>query len=339
MSARGSRASDVALLGRLGRARHADAFLPAAVRTPGTAMLVRIGDVVVGGPRVPVLAGPCAAEPGYLDHAEAVAATGAAALRGCILKPRTRPQSFQGLGHEGSRLLDEARRRTGLPIIAEPLTVEDVELLLSHTDAFLIGARSMQNTPLLRAVGRSGRPVVLKRAFSATYDEWLGAAEYILGEGNDQVVLCERGIRSFETTTRSTLDISAIVALRERTPLPIIVDPSHASGRGAWVTALALAAVAAGADGLLVECHPNPGESWCDPLQAITPEQLRRLIDAVNFVAAVARPLPVTGPDATQSAAAAEAAAQRLAEWASQLRASSPGPVGDPAGTLTGAAG
>ncbi|HEX6537663.1 MAG TPA: 3-deoxy-7-phosphoheptulonate synthase [Candidatus Dormibacteraeota bacterium] len=329
----------MALLGRSAAGPHLDAFLPAAVRTPGTATLVRIGDVVIGGPRVPVLAGPCAAEPGYLDHAIAVAETGAAVLRGCVLKPRTRPQSFQGLGHEGAPLLDEARRRTGLPIIAEPLTVEDIDWLMPHTDAFLIGARSMQNTPLLRAAGQSGRPVVLKRAFSATYDEWLGAAEYILAEGNDQVVLCERGIRSFETTTRNTLDISAIVALRERTPLPIIVDPSHASGRGAWVSALSLAAVAGGADGLLVECHPHPAESWCDPLQAITPEQLRPLIEAVNFMAAVVRPLPATGPDAAGSAAAAAAAAQGLAAWASQLQAVATETVAGEAGTRIGSRG
>ena len=319
MSARDSGARGVALLGRPAGARHVDACLPAAVRAPGSATLVRIGDVVFGGPLVPVLAGPCAAEPGYVDQATAVAATGAAVLRGCVLKPRTHPKAFQGLGIEGAPLLDEARRRTGLPIIAEPLAVEDIALLLPHTDAFLIGARSMQNTPLLRAAGRSGRPVVLKRAFSATYDEWLGAAEYILEEGNDQVVLCERGIRSFETTTRNTLDISAVVALRERTPLPIIVDPSHSAGRAAWVTALGLAAVAAGADGLLVESHPCPDESMCDPLQAITPDQLRRLIDAVNFLAAVVRPRPMTGPEAARGAAAAEAAASGLAAWAADL--------------------
>ena len=319
VTALSSQPGAAALIGRPAGVRHLAAFLPAAVRAPATATQVRIGDVVIGGPRVPVLAGPCAAEPGYVEHAAAVAASGAAVLRGCVLKPRTHPRAFQGLGHEGSPLLDEARRRTGLPIIAEPLAVEDIELLLPHTDAFLIGARSMQNTPLLRAAGRSHRPVVLKRAFSATYDEWLGAAEYVLAEGTDQVVLCERGIRSFEATTRNTLDISAIVALRERTPLPIIVDPSHASGHRAWVSALGLAAVAAGADGLLVECHPNPDQSLCDPLQAITPEELRRLIEAVNFLAAVVRPLPVTGPDAADCAAAAHAAADQLTAWAAQV--------------------
>ena len=339
VSARGAPVRGVALLGRPAGARHVDAFLPAAVRAPGTGTLVRIGDVVIGGPRVPVLAGPCAAEPGYLDHADAVAASGAAALRGCVLKPRTRPQSFQGLGHEGSALLDEARQRTGLPILAEPLTVEDIELLLPHTDAFLIGARSMQNTPLLRAAGRSGRPVVLKRAFSATYDEWLGAADYVLGEGNDQVILCERGIRSFETTTRNTLDISAVVALRERTPQPIIVDPSHASGHAAWVCALGLAAVAAGADGLLVECHPHPEESWCDPLQAITPDQLRRLIEAVDFMATVVRPVPLGGADSDESVAAVAAAAESLAAWAAQVQLATATATGTATETAAGTRG
>lgn len=283
----------VALVGHASEAvRFVDGLVPAALRTPDTTTLVSIGDVVVGGPRVPVLAGPCAVEPGYVGHAVAVAGARAAVLRGCVLKPRTHPGSFQGLGQAGTALLDDARRLTGLPVIAEPLEVGDVEMLMPHADALLIGARSMQNTPLLRAAGRSGRPVILKRAFSATYDEWLGAAEYILSEGNDQVVLCERGIRTFETATRNTLDLSALVVLRERTTLPIIVDPSHAAGRAAWVTRLGVAAVAAGADGLLVECHPQPSQSLCDPLQAITPDQLERLIDAVDFLAAVMRPRP-----------------------------------------------
>ena len=286
----------VALVGHTSQAaRFVDALVPAALRSPGAATLVSIGDVVIGGPRVPVLAGPCAVEPGYVGHAAAVAGARAAVLRGCVLKPRTHPGSYQGLGQAGTALLDDARRLTGLPILAEPLEVADVEMLMPHVDALMIGARSMQNTPLLRAAGRSGRPVILKRAFCATYDEWLGAAEYILGEGNDQVVLCERGIRTFETATRNTLDVSAIVVLRERTTLPIIVDPSHAAGRAAWVTPLAVAAVAAGADGLLVECHPQPSQSLSDPLQAITPDQLRRLIDAVDFLATVVRPRPSVG--------------------------------------------
>ena len=179
-------------------------------------------------------------------------------LRGCVFKPRTRPGSFQGMGHAGLPLLDEARRLTGLPVIAEPLEVDDIDLLRGHVDALMIGARSMHNTPLLRAAGQSGMTVIVKRGMSATYDEWLAAAEYVTGEGNTQVILCERGIRTFETATRNTLDVSAIAVLREMTDLPIAVDPSHAAGKASWVPSLAVAALAAGADALIVECHPDP---------------------------------------------------------------------------------
>jgi len=244
---------------------------------------VTIGDVVFGGPAVPVIAGPCAVEPEYVSHAGAMHEAGASMLRASIFKPRTRPGSFQGMAEEGLPLVLEARRLTGLPILVEPLSEEHVELLAGRVDAFMIGARSMQNTPLLRAAGRSGMPVVLKRGMAATYDEWLAASEYVLAEGNEKVILCERGIRTFETATRNTLDVSAIPVLRERTPLPLIVDPSHAAGRADWVPALALAAVAAGADGLLIESHPVPAESWSDAAQAITPGTLEAIIagDAV----------------------------------------------------------
>ena len=263
-------------------------LLPIAAR-PQKNHVVRIGDVEFGGPSVPVIAGPCAVEPEYPAHARAVAAAGASALRGCVHKPRTRPDTFQGLGAEGYPLLDAARATTGLPVISEPLEVADVERLAVHCDAFLIGARSMQNTPLLREVGRYRHPVILKRGLSATYDEWLGAADYILDGGNDQVILCERGIRTFETATRNTLDVAAVPVLRERTGLPVIVDPSHAAGRRLWVSPLALAAVSAGADGLIVECHPTPAESWSDAAQAISPEELRALVDAVEYLAAATR--------------------------------------------------
>ncbi|HET9052064.1 MAG TPA: 3-deoxy-7-phosphoheptulonate synthase [Candidatus Dormibacteraeota bacterium] len=266
-------------------------LLPSAVPVPGSGVEVRIGAAVIGGQRVPVLAGPCAVEPDYVEHALEVAAAGAAVLRGCVRKPRTSPHSFQGMGIAGLPLLDEARRRTGLPVLAEPLEPADVEVFAPRVDAFLIGARSMQCSPLLREVGRTSVPVILKRGLAATYDEWLAAAEYILAEGNDRVVLCERGIRTFEPATRNTLDLSAIPVLRERTRLPVIVDPSHAAGRAAWVPALAIAAVAAGADGLLVECHPAPRHALCDAAQAISPAELRRLVDAVDLLAAMARPL------------------------------------------------
>jgi 3-deoxy-7-phosphoheptulonate synthase len=272
-------------------------LLPAAAARPGVTVRVAIGGAVFGGLDVPVIAGPCSVEHGYVDHAGAAAAAGAAVLRGCVRKPRTRPDSFQGLGEAGMPLLAEARRRTGLPVLAEPLDAGDVGMLIPHVDALLVGARSMQNTPLLRAVGRANLPVVLKRGLAATYDEWLGAADYILAEGNTQVVLCERGIRTFETATRNTLDVASIPVLRDRTTLPIIVDPSHAAGRAGWVLPLALAAVAAGADGLLVECHPTPTASWSDAAQALDMAGLRRLVDAIDVLVAAVRPADHAGPE------------------------------------------
>jgi 3-deoxy-7-phosphoheptulonate synthase len=263
-------------------------LLPAAAAGPAT-RCVQIGGVTVGGDSVPVIAGPCSVERDHVAHAEAVARAGAAALRACVWKPRTRPTAFQGLGDAGLPLVDRARRRTGLPAIAEPLEPAHVEVLATRVDALLIGTRSMQNTPLLRAAGRSGLPVILKRGMAATYDEWLGAADYVLAEGNPDVILCERGIRTHETATRSTLDVAAIPVLRERTDLPVIVDPSHAAGNSAWVMPLALAAVAAGADGLLVEAHPVPEDSWSDPAQALSMEQLAELVAAVELLAAATR--------------------------------------------------
>jgi 3-deoxy-7-phosphoheptulonate synthase len=251
---------------------------------------VHIGAVAVGGDTVPVIAGPCAVEAGYVDHAVAVQRAGASALRGSVFKPRTRPGSFQGLGSAGLPLLDEARRITGLPVIAEPLAGDDIELLRGHADALLIGARSMHNTPLLRAAGQSGMTVILKRGMSATYDEWLAAADYIAAEGNRQVILCERGIRTFETATRNTLDVSAIAVLRDMTDLPIAVDPSHAAGNSRWVPSLAVAALAAGADALLVECHPNPAESLCDAAQAVTPAMLSRIVHTSRALCTMMRP-------------------------------------------------
>ncbi|HVC42064.1 MAG TPA: 3-deoxy-7-phosphoheptulonate synthase [Candidatus Saccharimonadales bacterium] len=251
---------------------------------------VNIGALAVGGDTVPVIAGPCAVEPGYVEHAIAAHRAGASALRGCVFKPRTRPGSFQGLGSDGLPLLDEARRITGLPVIAEPLAGDDIELLRGHADALLIGARAMHNTPLLRAAGQSGMTIMLKRGMSATYDEWLAAADYITAEGNRQVILCERGIRTFETATRNTLDVSAITVLRDMTDLPIAVDPSHAAGNSRWVPSLAVAALAAGADALLIECHPNPAESLCDAAQAITPPVLSRIVQTSLALCAMTRP-------------------------------------------------
>jgi 3-deoxy-7-phosphoheptulonate synthase len=270
-----------------------DALIPSAARHAG-ARTVAIGDVLIGGTAVPVISGPCAVEPNYVTHARAAAHAGASILRGCVHKPRTEPEAFQGMGHAGLELLDEARHVTGLPVVAEPLEVKHVAELLPHVDGLLIGARSMHNTPLLRAAGRSGRPVIVKRSMSATFDEWLAAARYVLLEGNDEVVLCERGIRTFETATRNTLDLSAIPVLRERTDLPVIVDPSHAAGRAAWVPSLAVAAVAAGADGLLVECHPDPQSALCDAAQAISALTLAEIVRATELLTWAARPSPTT---------------------------------------------
>jgi 3-deoxy-7-phosphoheptulonate synthase len=263
-------------------------LLPSAA--PRRTRHVRIGDAVIGGPAVPVVAGPCAVEWNYLDHAREMAGHGAAVLRGCVFKPRTHPDSFQGLGADALPLLDAARDETGLPVLSEPLSVEDIAALRGHADALMIGARSMHNTPLLRAAGQSGLPVVLKRGMSATYDELLAAARYVTAEGNEQVVLCERGIRTFETATRNTLDLSAVTVLRERTDLPIAVDPSHATGYAGWVPSVAVAAVAAGADALLIECHPEPERSLCDAAQAITPATLAEIVHACSVIAPMVRP-------------------------------------------------
>jgi 3-deoxy-7-phosphoheptulonate synthase len=244
---------------------------------PSTRRAVRIGRAVVGRGRPVVIAGPCAVEPSYVDQAEELARAGIDGLRACVYKPRTHPDSFQGLGAEAAPLLDEARRRTGLPLVSEVLSAEDAEAIGEHVDAFQVGARNMQNVRLLEALGEIGRPVVLKRGLSATIDEWVAASEYVRRRGNDQVILCERGIRTFETRTRNTLDLSSVIVARELTDLPVIVDPSHAAGNREWVPALARAALAAGADGLLVEAHPAPALAWSDGNQAIGLEALADL--------------------------------------------------------------
>lgn len=278
-----------------------DSLIPSATRGP-RARSVAIGDVAIGGTDVPVISGPCAVEPGYVLHARAAALAGASILRGCVYKPRTQPEAFQGMGASGLGLLDEARRLTGLPVIAEPLELDHVAQLRPHVDALMIGARSMHNTPLLRAAARSGLPVIVKRGMSATIDEWLAAARYVLLEGNEEVVLCERGIRTFETTTRNTLDISSIPVLRERTELPVIVDPSHASGNASWVPALAVAAVAAGADGLLIESHPNPGQALCDAAQAISMDSLAEIVRSTQLLVTSTRPAAATTVEQCRSA-------------------------------------
>jgi 3-deoxy-7-phosphoheptulonate synthase len=233
----------------------------------------------VGGGRAVVIAGPCAVEPGYVAQAQELAKAGVDALRACVYKPRTHPDSFQGLGQEAVPLLIEARSLTGLPLVSEVLSAEDAEAIGEHVDAFQVGARNMQNVRLLEALGEIGRPVILKRGLSATIDEWVAASEYVRRRGNHDVVLCERGIRTFETRTRNTLDLSSVVVVRELTDLPVIVDPSHAAGNREWVPALARAALAAGADGLLVEAHPAPSLAWSDAAQAITVDALTDLVN------------------------------------------------------------
>jgi 3-deoxy-7-phosphoheptulonate synthase len=225
----------------------------------------------VGGEHFALIAGPCTVESReqLLTAAEAVREAGATMLRGGAYKPRTSPYSFQGLGQEGLRLLAEAKAETGLPIVTELMDVRDVEPLAEVADVVQIGARNMQNYTLLSEVGRSGLPVMIKRGLASTLEELLMSAEYVLKEGNENVMLCERGIRTFETAYRFTLDITAIPVLKELSHLPVIVDPSHAPGRRDWVEPLSLAAAAAGADGIIVETHPQPDEAICDGPQQI----------------------------------------------------------------------
>jgi 3-deoxy-7-phosphoheptulonate synthase len=245
----------------------------------GNRRAVRIGNLTIGSGRPALIAGPCSVEPGYVEQALALADLGVDGLRAGVFKPRTSPDSFQGMGLEAIPLLEEARRLTGLPLISEVLCVEDAEAIGEHVDGFQVGTRNMQNYRLLESLGEIGKPVILKRGFSATIDEWVSSSEYIRRRGNDDVVLCERGIRTFETRTRNTLDLSAVVVATELTDLPIIVDPSHAAGRREWVPALARAALAVGAHGLLVEAHPSPATAWSDAAQALTLEALAGLLE------------------------------------------------------------
>jgi chorismate mutase/prephenate dehydratase len=252
------------------------ASLPAS----GRRTVVRVGNAEIGGDRFALIAGPCAVESReqIMESADLVASAGAQIMRGGAFKPRSSPYSFQGLGVEGLRFLAEAGRSVGLPVVTEVLRVEDVDVIAGSADMLQVGARNMQNFELLKALGRLRQPILLKRGMSATVKELLQAAEYILAGGNHQVVLCERGIRTFETATRATLDVSSVPVLKELTHLPVIVDPSHAAGRRELVVPLALAAAAVGADGLIVEAHPHPEEALCDAEQALSPADLRRLV-------------------------------------------------------------
>ena len=245
------------------------------------------GGVTVGGQKLAVIAGPCSVESRdqMVTVAEAVRAAGASALRGGAYKPRTSPYSFQGKGVEGIRLLMEARDASGLPIVTELMSADQLPLFEETVDVIQIGARNMQNFDLLKKVGRTKKPILLKRGLSSTIEEWLMSAEYIMSEGNEKVILCERGIRTFETYTRNTLDLSAVLAVKQLSHLPVVVDPSHACGRAWMVERMAMAAVAAGADGLLIEVHNDPANALCDGAQSVTPAQFAGMMKKLETVA------------------------------------------------------
>jgi 3-deoxy-7-phosphoheptulonate synthase len=248
---------------------------------------INVGGVTIGSKEIVVMAGPCAveSEQQLLETARAVKAAGATILRGGAFKPSTSPYQFRGLGEQGLELLAQVRKEVGLPVITEVMSSVEVELVARYADILQIGARNMQNFGLLEEVGKTGKPVMLKRGLSATVQEWLLAAEYILAQGNEQLMLCERGIRTFETYTRNTMDVSVIPIIEKVSHLPIIADPSHGTGKWYLVTPMALAAVAAGADGIMVEVHPNPDMALKDGAQSLTFANFRQLMSQLKSVA------------------------------------------------------
>jgi len=253
--------------------------LKLASRTITERTVVNVGDVKIGRDLV-VIAGPCSveSEEQTIETARAVKKAGADMLRGGAFKPRTSPYSFQGLGLGGLKILARARKETGLPIVTEVIDPRDVSWVAEFADVLQIGTRNMQNFSLLKEVGQTDRPVLLKRGMYSTLEEWLNCAEYILSEGNPDVILCERGIRTFEKYTRNTLDLSAVPAIKELTHLPIIIDPTHSTGRLSLIDSMSMAAVAAGTDGLIIEVHCNPNEALCDADQALTPDMFSGLM-------------------------------------------------------------
>ena len=257
--------------------------------------IIKVGDAVIGGPKPVIMAGPCSVEDEeqMVSTAKAVKAAGASIWRGGAFKPRTSPYSFRGMGEDGLKLLQLAKQETGLPIITEVMATADVETVAKYADILQIGARNMQNYNLLDEVGLIGKPVMVKRGLSASYEEWLLAAEYVMAGGNEQVILCERGVRGFETFTRFTLDVAAVPVIKRLSHLPIVADPSHSTGKWYLVTPVALASVAAGAHGLLIEVHPNPDQAKCDGPQSLTFENFDILMEQVNAIASV-RKQPVT---------------------------------------------
>ncbi|HBV96423.1 MAG: 3-deoxy-7-phosphoheptulonate synthase [Peptococcaceae bacterium BICA1-7] len=254
----------------------------------GENSVVRVGNVDIGGSQIALMAGPCAVETADQMYAaaSAVKAAGAGVLRGGAFKPRTSPYSFQGLEEEGLKMMSEAAKKFGLATVTEVIDLESLDKALKYVDMVQVGARNMQNFRLLQAVGRAGLPVLLKRGLSATIEEWLMAAEYIASEGNIDIVLCERGIRTFESYTRNTLDLSAVPLVKSLSHLPVVVDPSHATGIRALVGPMSLAAVAAGADGLIVEVHPDPQRALCDGKQSLSPGEFSRVAGDLKAVAA-----------------------------------------------------
>jgi len=252
---------------------------------------VRVGNAVFGSENLVVIAGPCAVESREqtLRIASEVKAAGAQVLRGGAFKPRTSPYSFQGLGLEGLKILAEARRLTGLPVITEAVDAESLHLVAEYADIVQIGARNMQNFSLLSEAGRLRKPVMLKRGMSATLEEWLMAAEYILTEGNDQLILCERGVRSFDTATRNMLDLGAVAVLASLSHLPVVVDPSHGTGKRGLVAPMAKAACACGAAAVMVDVHDRPAEALCDGPQAISPAELGSLVNSLRQIETAAR--------------------------------------------------
>lgn len=249
--------------------------------------LIQVGDAVFGGTEIPVIAGPCSVETEeqILEVAQRVRAAGATLLRGGAFKPRTSPYSFQGLKAEGLIYMNKASQDTGLPIVTEITNISQIELFEQYADMYQVGARNMQNFELLKALGFSSKPVLLKRGFSNTIEELLMSAEYIMSNGNTNIILCERGIRTYETATRNTLDISAVPVLKRLSHLPVVVDPSHAGGIAWLVPALSKAAVAAGADGLIIEVHNDPANALSDGMQSLTPEDFERLMKELSQVA------------------------------------------------------
>ena len=249
--------------------------------------VVTVGDVKIGGGNFAVIAGPCSveSEAQICEVAEDVKRSGAKLLRGGAFKPRTSPYSFQGMGNDGIRLLQEARAATGLPIVTEIMSTDNIEMFEMCVDVIQVGARNMQNFDLLKQLGKTSKPILLKRGLSSTIEEWLMSAEYIMAGGNERVILCERGIRTFETFTRNTLDLSAVLAVKKLSHLPVVVDPSHACGQAWMVERMSLAAAAAGADGLIIEVHNDPPHALCDGAQSITPEQFDALMGKLRTLA------------------------------------------------------